>query len=246
MGMAAAMATARGCSRPAAVRRGPSLPCRVRGGDLRRVLAGASGGRLRANHVMGALGGSFGEEEQSLGDRDARTPEKSGMRWRAGLAAWAWASAPPARELGHCVRAGQGGGEGAAAGLGALLRCGWAAGRGNGLGRGACERSCAERVACTGVGQRGRWAAGVELGQRRGAGPPGASWATRSIGLRREEAWRAGGVGKARDGLVGQNDRAAQEGEEGLAGPARGKEGWAFSIFIYFSFLFFYYQIYLQ
>jgi hypothetical protein len=57
-------------------------------------------------------------------------------------------------------------------------------------------------VACTGVGQRGRWAAtgqageGVGLGQRRGAGPPGSSWATRSIGLRREEAWRwAGGVG---------------------------------------------------
>jgi hypothetical protein len=38
MGLAAAMATARGCSRPAAVRRDPALPCRACGGDLRSGL----------------------------------------------------------------------------------------------------------------------------------------------------------------------------------------------------------------
>jgi hypothetical protein len=35
--------------------------------------------------------------------------------------------------------------------------------------------------------------------------------------------WAAGGARE--DGLVGQNGRAAQEGEEGLAGPATGREG---------------------
>jgi hypothetical protein len=53
---------------------------------------------------------------------------------------------------------------------------------------------------------------------------------------------RAGGPrGLGRDGLVGQNGRAAQEGEEGLFGPARGREGWAFFPFLsYFLYLLFF------
>jgi hypothetical protein len=140
------MATARGCSRPAAVRRGPSLPCCVRGGDLRRILAGASGGRLRANHVMGALGGSFGEEEQYLGDRDARTPGKSGMRWplRGGNL---WAAG--GKRLGpRRVRA--------------FLR-GARSVHGSGPA-GALGRSRPSRRGCGAGPAEGRWAAGVELG----------------------------------------------------------------------------------
>jgi hypothetical protein len=50
-------------------------------GRRRRILAGASSGRLRENCVTGSPGGSFGEEEHGLGDRDERTRGNFGTHW---------------------------------------------------------------------------------------------------------------------------------------------------------------------
>jgi hypothetical protein len=129
---------------------------------------------------------------------------------------------------------------------------GWAAGctraRGNGLryaqgsGLGRARPSECWRARHCALGRDARcgggaglewWGKGRARAEPRWAGARG-KWERRAG--RRARAGSAAGPrrGGARDGLVGQNGRAAQEGEEGLFRLARGREGWAFSFSLLF------------
>jgi hypothetical protein len=126
----------------------------------------------------------------------------------------------------------------------------WAEARaGEWAGARKAERVVASAAPRAGPGRtlRGwRWAGMVGEGESASWAAPGRARAgPRWAGARGKWERRAGPRtrvgnaagprrGGARDGLVGQNGRAAQEGEEGLSGPARGREGWAFSFSLLF------------